>query len=226
MTRTIPTKVVSLSNTKSQNFKSELSNTKTQPGKTDVIKTSDGLFICSLKLPDGSSITIPMREDGYINATMLCKAGEKRLDNYMRSSKEFIEGLKNSFPQSEGMELITSKIGGNHTGTWVHRKIGYHLAQWLSPSFAIQVSNWLDELFITGKVELGQEKSNKELDNKLQEQIKQLTNENKELTHKYDKLRQIHNSLKFKRNYHQLEVGDCVYVCHNYHLKISIYYVK
>ena len=36
-----------------------------------------------------------------------------------------------------------------------------------------------------------------------------------ELTHKYDKLRQIHNSLKFKRNYHQLEVGDCVYVCHN-----------
>jgi len=77
----------------------------------------------------GSSITIPMREDGYINATMLCKAGGKRLDNYIRSSKEFIEVLKNSFPQIEGMELITSKIGGNHTGTWVHRKIGYHLAQ-------------------------------------------------------------------------------------------------
>ena len=75
------------------------------------------------------------------------------------------------------LELITSKIGGNHTGTWVHRKIGYHLAQWLSPNFAIQVSNWLDELFITGKVELGQEKSNKELENKFQEQIKLLTQE-------------------------------------------------
>ena len=36
-----------------------------------------------------------------------------------------------------------------------------------------------------------------------------------ELTHNYENLRQLHNSLKFKRNYHQLEVGDCVYVCHN-----------
>ena len=69
--------------------------------QTVLSKSSDGLFICSLKLPDGSSITIPMREDGYINATMLCKAGGKRLDNYIRSSKEFIEGLKNSFPQFE-----------------------------------------------------------------------------------------------------------------------------
>ena len=59
------------------------------------MKTSDGLFNCALKIPDGSSITIPMREDGMINATMLCKAhGKKRLDNYMRSSKEFIEELK------------------------------------------------------------------------------------------------------------------------------------
>jgi hypothetical protein len=54
---------------------------------------------------------------------------------------------------------------------------GYHLAQWLSSNFAVQVSNWLDELFITGKVELGQEKSNKELENKFQEQIKLLTQE-------------------------------------------------
>jgi len=165
MTRTPPTKDLFLSNNTREVFKS---NTK-------LVKTSDGLFNCALKIPDGSSITIPMREDGYINATMLCKAGGKRLDNYIRSSKEFIEVLKNSFPQIEGMELITSKIGGNHTGTWVHRKIGYHLAQWLSPNFAVQVSNWLDELFITGKVELGQEKSNKELENKFQEQIKLLT---------------------------------------------------
>ena len=53
---------------------------------TKLVKTSDGLFNCALKLSDGSSITIPMREDGYINATMLCKAGGKRLDNYIRSS--------------------------------------------------------------------------------------------------------------------------------------------
>jgi hypothetical protein len=31
----------------------------------------------------------------------------------------------------------------------------------------------------------------------------------------YAKLRQLHNSLKLKRNYHLLDKGDCVYVCHN-----------
>lgn len=66
---------------------------------------------------------------------------------------------------------------GKYGGTWVHRKVAIHLAQWLSPSFAVQVSNWLEELLITGKVELGNEKSSEELDNKFQEQINQLTQE-------------------------------------------------
>ena len=220
MTRTPPSKDLFLSNNTREVFKS---NTKQ---KTELVKTSDGLFNCALKLPDGSSITIPMREDGYINATMLCKAGGKRLDNYIRSSKEFIEGLKNSFPQFEGMELITSKIGGNHTGTWVHRKIGYHLAQWLSPSFAIQVSNWLDELFITGKVELGQEKSNKELENKFQEQIKLLTQEKQQaiqekeqaiqekatITRRLSSVTQNHNKLLKRRRRGVYEIGNVVYI--------------
>ena len=220
MTRTPPSKDLFLSNNTREVFKS---NTKQ---KTELVKTSDGLFNCSLKLPDGSSITIPMREDGYINATMLCKAGGKRLDNYMRSSKEFIEGLKNSFPQIEGMELITSKIGGNHTGTWVHRKIGYHLAQWLSPNFAIQVSNWLDELFITGKVELGQEKSNKELENKFQEQIKLLTQEKQQaieekeqaieeketIARRFTSLTQNHNKMLKRRRRGVYEIGNVVYI--------------
>ena len=55
------------------------------------------------------------------------------------------------------MEIITTKISGDHSGTWFHRKVALHLAQWLSPSFSIQVSNWLDELLLTGKVELGYE---------------------------------------------------------------------
>jgi hypothetical protein len=46
-----------LSNNRLEVFKS---NTKQQ---TELIKTSDGLFNCNLNLPDGSSITIPMRED-------------------------------------------------------------------------------------------------------------------------------------------------------------------
>lgn len=230
MTRTPPTKDSFLSNNRLEVFES---NTKQ---KTELVKTSDGLFNCALKLPDGSSITIPMREDGYINATMLCKAGGKRLDNYMRSSKEFIEVLKNSFPQFEGMELITSKIGGNHTGTWVHRKIGYHLAQWLSPNFAIQVSNWLDELFITGKVELGQEKSNKELENKFQEQIKLLTQEKQQaiqekeqaiqekqtITRQLTSVTQNHNKMLKRRRRGVYEIGNVVYIMS--HAAFTSYY--
>ena len=35
---------------------------------------------------------------------------------------------------------------------------------WISPYFAVQVCTWLDQLLLTGKVELGKEKSNNELD--------------------------------------------------------------
>ena len=73
-------------------------------------------------------------------------------------------------------ELISIKQGGINQGTYVHRKVGYHLAQWISPYFAVQVSNILDNLFITGKVELGNEKSNIELENIYQEKINTLQN--------------------------------------------------
>jgi len=103
MTRSTPTKVVSLSNTNNQIFKSELTTTKTQIEKTELMKTSDGLFNCNLKLPNGSSIIIPMREDGYINATMLCKASlvckdkEKKFNDWFRlqNTKELIIALEN-----------------------------------------------------------------------------------------------------------------------------------
>ena len=145
-------------------------------------KSSDGLFNCNLKLPDKSSITIPMREDGMINATMLCKAhGKKLLTNYTRNkeTKEYLEELSSDMRISitQLIEVCKGNTSKFQQGTWVHRKVAIHLAQWLSPSFAVQVSNWLDELLITGKVELGNEKSSEELDNKFQEQINQLTQE-------------------------------------------------
>ena len=151
--------------------------------KSKLTKISDGLFNCSLKLPNGSSITILMREDGYINATMLCKAhGNKLLADYNRNkqTKAYLEELSINMGIPI-LELFVTNVGGNHSGTWVHRKVAIHLAQWLSPSFAVQVSNWLDELLITGKVELRNEKSDKELEYKLEERIKLLTEEKEEV---------------------------------------------
>lgn len=65
---------------------------------TKLVKASDGLFICSLKLPDGSSITIPMREDGYINVTKLCKAGGKEYKHWKanKESEAVIKAIERS----------------------------------------------------------------------------------------------------------------------------------
>ena len=82
-----------LPNNRLEVFKSNI-----QEQETVLSKSSDGLFICSLKLTDGSSIMIPMREDGYVNATLLCKAAGKRIDNWMRLSgtKKIIKELYRS----------------------------------------------------------------------------------------------------------------------------------
>ena len=194
---------------------------------TKLVKASDGLFNCSLKIPDGSSIAIPMREDGMINATMLCKAGKKLLANYNQNkqTKEYLQELSINIGIPI-LELFVTTVGGNHSGTWVHRKVAIHLAQWLSPSFAVQVSNWLDELFITGKVELGQEKSNKELENKFQEQIKQLTQEKQQaiqekeqaitekatIAHRFTSLTHNHNKILKRRRRGVYEIGNVVYI--------------
>ena len=51
----------------------------------------------------------------------------------------------------------------------------YSLPNGVPPVFAVQVSKWTQELLLFGKVELGKEKSNKELEEKFLEQIKKLT---------------------------------------------------
>ena len=192
-----------------------LQNNQLSNNRLEVFKSQINIQKYSLTLPSGENFIIPIRADGMINATALCKAGGKRLDNYMRSSKEFIETLKNSFTQFEGMELITSKIGGNHSGTWVHRKIGYHLAQWISPIFSVQVSNWLDELLLFGKVELGQENSNKELELKFQEQIKLLTQEKDLVSQQLLTVTRNHQNILKRRKRDLYEIGNVVYIISN-----------
>lgn len=52
------------------------------------------------------------------------------------------------------MRLIEKKIGGNHSGSWIHPDLAVQLAQWISPVFAIQVSRWIRQLFSKGTVAL------------------------------------------------------------------------
>lgn len=85
-------------------------------------------------------------DDGYINATAMCKAANKLWADYNRltTTQAFFSALSTDMgiPIST---LVQSVKGGTaeHQGTWVHPQVSVHLAQWLSPQFAVKVSQWV-----------------------------------------------------------------------------------
>jgi septal ring factor EnvC (AmiA/AmiB activator) len=97
-------------------------------------------------------ISINQREsDGFLDATNMCKTNKKKLfKDYMRlkSTKEFHKALSANGGITP-LELVESKVGGNHSGTWVHPKVAIHLAMWISPAFAVHVIDWVFR-FISG----------------------------------------------------------------------------
>lgn len=118
-----------------------------------------------------NGITILSREDGFINATELCKAGKKNFAEWKRLeyTKKLIESLENKMIKSDMMipiSLIDIKKGNStrfSQGTWIHPDLAVQLAQWISPEFAIQVSGWVRELALTGSVIAGNEKTHYQL---------------------------------------------------------------
>lgn len=102
---------------------------------------------------------IQIREyDNYINATQLCKSGNKKFNDWIRLdiTKELISVLASDAGIPASL-LIDSKKGNSNNfeqGTWIHPDLAIQLAQWISPLFAIQVSQWIRKLFTDGKVEI------------------------------------------------------------------------
>jgi hypothetical protein len=100
-----------------------------------------------------NNISVGQRaEDGYLNATAMCKAAGKRFHDYQRldTTDAFLLALsaETVIPVTR---LINSLRGGNGPqGTWVHPKVAIHLAQWLSPEFAVAVSTWVFD-WLSGK---------------------------------------------------------------------------
>jgi len=137
-------------------------------GKQSISKEPDIIKNFKLILDDNSTINIPVRNDGYINVTTLCKASNRRIDKWKetKESKELLQAF-NMIPQNRGITpLITLKGNSSeiNQGTFAHPDIAIQIAQWCSYKFAIQVSQWIRELLVVGKVEFGNEKTNKELD--------------------------------------------------------------
>ncbi len=91
-----------------------------------------------------------IRDDGYVNATLICKAGNKPFSKYKqtKSTEAYLNELSKdtNIPISE---LIKYQNGANHVrSTWVHRRVATHIAQWISPKFAVLISNWIEEWII------------------------------------------------------------------------------
>ncbi len=210
---------------------------KIQP-KKELINSDNFTFKdFNLLLSNGKNFKIPVREDGYVNVTLLCKANGKRIDNWTRleGTKKLLDEFSNSLTY-EGVKIIHT-IEGKKGGTYYHPDLAIQFAQWVSPSFSIQVSRWIRELLVNGKVELGKEKSNKELERILIDKIKRLENKVEETyieeTKKYKKLEKTafhlqkelesekenykklekkHNKILKKRQYHKFKEGPGIYI--------------
>jgi len=106
-----------------------------------------------------------------VNATQMCRAAGKLFGNYRRldSTEEFLQELSTNIHISI-FELVKCKPGHNG-GTLVDWRVALHLAQWLSPTVQVQVTKWIGELMLTGRVELGNEMSSQQLDEAWQQRV-------------------------------------------------------
>jgi hypothetical protein len=92
---------------------------------------------------------IEIREDGYFNATSMCKPFGKKVADYLRldSTKAFLEELSNEMGLTIS-ELVQVRKGGDcsNQGTWFHRLVAIDQARWLNPKFHVTVIIWTSEL--------------------------------------------------------------------------------
>jgi hypothetical protein len=142
-------------------------------------------------IPNDSAITLnnviitSRSSDNYINATQLCKAGDKRFNDwfYLDSTKQLINELINDIntdissiqsdtgnPVSQFVDIKKSNNNLFQQDTWIHPDLAIQLAQWISPKIALQVSKWIRSLFINENVSL--DKKNNEI--KMKDSIIQL----------------------------------------------------
>lgn len=88
------------------------------------------------------------KEDGYINATQLCKVGGKEFKKWHKNdkTKELVEKVYTKTQIDKDMLIQINRSGLNEERcTWVHPTIGLHIAQWISTDFFLQTVDWINE---------------------------------------------------------------------------------
>lgn len=98
---------------------------------------------------------VSRRVDGYFNCTEMCKTGGKMIAQYRlnASTKDYMECLSKelNIPQEK---LLEPGVGG--ASSYIHPLAAVHLAQWISPAFAVFVSK-LVYRYTSGDVTLAAE---------------------------------------------------------------------
>lgn len=87
-------------------------------------------------------------EDGYVNATAMCKAAGKQMKNYLENqrTKLFVAELSRSVGIPTDLLVQIINTGPNeYRGTWVHPQVAINLAQWCSTVFAVKVSEFVSD---------------------------------------------------------------------------------
>lgn len=93
-----------------------------------------------------NSIIEQRADDGYINATAICRVAGKHWHNYtVESTGHFLRALsaKTNISTSVLIQYVPDGKGGHDV--WIHPKVAIHFAQWLSGDFAVQVAEWVYE---------------------------------------------------------------------------------
>ena len=92
-----------------------------------------------------NNLVCQRKDNGYINATALCKACDRKIATYLRAetTKEFLSALSSEVQICTSELTLTIKGFGVQQGTWVHPYVAINLAQWASPKFAVAVSKWV-----------------------------------------------------------------------------------
>jgi hypothetical protein len=132
--------------------------------QTTEVSNDENHSLEPLNLSDNYTIEY-REEDGYINVSNLCKAGGKQFKhwNSIEKTKGFLKVLSSSVGISTN-DLIKYKSGSNsERATWVHPQVAINIAQWISPEFDVKVSGWVYEIMVTGKLDIRNTKSYKQL---------------------------------------------------------------
>lgn len=105
----------------------------------------------------GNNHPIIIRKDGMANATMLARAYNKAIHDYLSNtnSKQYINAVMNDLGYDDTSKLIEIKKGGDtrFTGTWVHHLIAIDIARWAYPPASVQMNKWITEYVTTGTIQ-------------------------------------------------------------------------